>query len=51
MDLVRLRKGVTVTVNLVKGFEDSEVSARAKGFRVMMEKFQRKVNTFQNALC
>ncbi|KAG8859740.1 capsule-associated protein CAP1 [Tulasnella sp. 330] len=43
VDLVRLRNGATVTVNLAKGFEDSEVSARAKGFRVMMEKFQKKL--------
>ncbi|KAG8978212.1 capsule-associated protein CAP1, partial [Tulasnella sp. 427] len=43
VDLVRLVGGKTVTINLEKGYEDAEVSARAKGFRVMMEKFQAKL--------
>lgn len=43
IDLVRLRNGKAVTLNIEKGFEDSEVSARAKGFRVMIEKFQTKL--------
>ncbi|KAG8954787.1 capsule-associated protein CAP1 [Tulasnella sp. 419] len=43
IDLVRLRNGSAITVNLEKGFLDSEVSARAKGFRVMIEKFQSKL--------
>lgn len=43
VDLVRLVNGSTTTVNLEKGYEDAEVSARAKGFRVMMEKFQNKL--------
>ncbi|KAH7106860.1 hypothetical protein BKA62DRAFT_740679 [Auriculariales sp. MPI-PUGE-AT-0066] len=40
IDLVRLRDGVSSTLNIQNGFNDSEVSARAKGFRVMIEKFQ-----------
>lgn len=43
IDLVRLVNGKAITVNIEKGFEDSEVSARAKGFRVMIEKFQAKL--------
>ena len=51
IDLVRLKNGKAVTLNIEKGFEDSEVSARAKGFRVMMEKFQAKVGpTFIDTL-
>jgi len=43
IDLVRLTNGKAITLNIEKGFEDTEVSARAKGFRVMIEKFQHKV--------
>lgn len=43
VDLVRLKDGKSTTVNLEKGYEDAEVSARAKGFRVMIEKYQAKV--------
>lgn len=32
-----------MTLNIPKRFNDSEGNARAKGFRVMMEKFQNKV--------
>ena len=40
VDLVRVEKGQTRTIDVNKGFEDSEVGARAKGFRMMLEKFQ-----------
>ncbi|EJD51828.1 hypothetical protein AURDEDRAFT_56215 [Auricularia subglabra TFB-10046 SS5] len=40
IDLVRLTNGNAITLNIQTGFNDSEVSARAKGFRVMIEKFQ-----------
>jgi hypothetical protein len=40
VDLVRIEAGSTRTIDVSKGFEDSEVGARAKGFRVMLEKFQ-----------
>ncbi|KAG8783991.1 capsule-associated protein CAP1 [Serendipita sp. 398] len=43
IDFVRLRQGKAVTLNIEKGSEDSEVSARAKGFRMMVEKFQEKL--------
>ena len=43
VDLVRVEKGVTRTIDVSKGFVDSEVGARAKGFRVMLEKFQSKL--------
>lgn len=42
VDLVRIENGTTKTIDFSKkGFEDSEVGARAKGFRVMLEKFQK----------
>lgn len=40
VDLVRIENGSTRTIDVSKGFDDSEVGARAKGFRVMLEKFQ-----------
>ena len=43
VDLVRIEKGTTRTIDVSKGFDDSEVGARAKGFRVMLEKFQDKL--------
>lgn len=43
VDLVRIEKGQTRTIDVSKGFDDSEVGARAKGFRVMLEKFQSKL--------
>lgn len=43
IDLVRLQNGNAITLNIQTGFDDSEVSARAKGFRVMIEKFQHTV--------
>jgi len=43
VDLVRIENGTTRTIDISKGFEDSEVGARAKGFRVMLEKFQDKL--------
>ncbi|WWD22473.1 hypothetical protein CI109_106966 [Kwoniella shandongensis] len=43
VDLVRVEKGQTRTIDVSKGFDDSEVGARAKGFRVMLEKFQDKL--------
>jgi hypothetical protein len=41
VDLVRIENGSTRTIDVNNGFEDSEVGARAKGFRVMLEKFQK----------
>lgn len=41
VDLVRVENGTTRTIDVSKGFDDSEVGARAKGFRVMLEKFQK----------
>jgi hypothetical protein len=41
VDLVRVQNGSTRTIDVSKGFDDSEVGARAKGFRVMLEKFQK----------
>jgi len=35
VDLVRVENGQTRTIDVSKGFDDSEVGARAKGFRVM----------------
>jgi len=43
VDLVRVEDGETRTIDVSKGFSDSEVGARAKGFRVMLEKFQHKL--------
>ena len=43
VDLVRVEDGQTRTIDVNKGFADSEVGARAKGFRVMLEKFQDKL--------
>ena len=43
VDLVRIENGKTRTIDVSKGFDDSEVGARAKGFRVMLEKFQAKL--------
>lgn len=43
VDLVRVQNGTTRTIDVNKGFDDSEVGARAKGFRVMLEKFQDKL--------
>ncbi|KAF8582381.1 glycosyltransferase family 90 protein [Ramaria rubella] len=43
IDLVRLKSGKTATLNIPKRFNDSEGNARAKGFRVMIEKFQSKL--------
>jgi hypothetical protein len=43
VDLVRIEDGQTRTIDVSKGFDDSEVGARAKGFRVMLEKFQSKL--------
>lgn len=41
VDLVRVENGTTRTIDVNNGFDDSEVGARAKGFRVMLEKFQK----------
>lgn len=40
VDLVRIQGGKTKTIDVNTGFDDAEVGARAKGFRVMLEKFQ-----------
>ncbi|KAF8879824.1 glycosyltransferase family 90 protein [Infundibulicybe gibba] len=42
IDLVRIKDGKASTVNIAKGFEDSEVSARASGFRSMLGKYESK---------
>jgi hypothetical protein len=42
-DLVRVRAGKPETVKVDKGFNDSEVSARANGLRSMMGKFAKRV--------
>ncbi|KAF8905928.1 hypothetical protein CPB84DRAFT_1813928 [Gymnopilus junonius] len=39
IDLVRIRDGVADVINVNPGFHDSEVSARARGFRSMTGKF------------
>ncbi len=44
IDLVRVRNGKSRAVNIKDGPESSEVSARAKGFLRMIEKFQEKVS-------
>lgn len=41
VDLVRIENGQTRTIDVSKGFDDAEVGARAKGFRTMLEKFQK----------
>ncbi|KDQ56557.1 glycosyltransferase family 90 protein [Jaapia argillacea MUCL 33604] len=43
IDIVRLRNGEAVAVNLEKGFEDPEASARAQGFQEMILSFQHKL--------
>ncbi|TDL27904.1 glycosyltransferase family 90 protein [Rickenella mellea] len=43
VDLVRMKDGKAVLMNIEKGFVDSEVSARAKGFVAMTLKFQSKL--------
>lgn len=40
IDIVRVRNGKGSAVNMEKGFDDSEASARAHGFRRMIEPFQ-----------
>jgi hypothetical protein len=42
VDLVRVQDGKARTVDASTGFDDLEVGARAKGFKVMLEKFQGK---------
>lgn len=44
IDLVRVRDGVATVINVNPQFHDSEVSARAHGFRVMIEKFAHTVS-------
>ncbi|KZO99021.1 glycosyltransferase family 90 protein [Calocera viscosa TUFC12733] len=41
IDLVRIRSGDAKVVNIQNGFDDSEVSARARGFKVMIEPFMK----------
>ncbi|KAJ2915744.1 hypothetical protein MD484_g4678, partial [Candolleomyces efflorescens] len=43
IDLVRVNKGVVTVQNMQKGFKDSEVSARARGFRSMMGQFVKRL--------
>jgi len=42
IDLVRLENGKAISMNILNGFNDTEVGARAKGFRDMIGKFQHK---------
>lgn len=44
VDLVRIQDGRTRTIDINTGFEDSEVGARARGFRLMLEKFKGALN-------
>jgi hypothetical protein len=41
VDLVRVQNGKSRMIDVNTGFDDAEVGARAKGFSVMIEKFQR----------
>ncbi|TDL15137.1 glycosyltransferase family 90 protein [Rickenella mellea] len=43
VDLVRMKDGKAVLVNIEKDYVDEEVSARAKGFVAMTRKFQSKL--------
>ena len=43
IDLVRLQNGKAIPMKIQKGFNDSEVGARAKGFCAMLKKFGHKV--------
>jgi hypothetical protein len=43
VDLVRIENGSSRTIDVSKGFEDSEVGARAKGFQKLLAKFQHKL--------
>ena len=43
IDLVRLENGTAIAVNIQKGFNDSEVGARARGLVAMVQKFQQRV--------
>lgn len=44
MDLVKVRDGNATAVNVKDGFDNVDnVSARGKGFLLMIEKFQAKV--------
>lgn len=47
IDLVRIRDGIPTTVNIKTDFKDSEVSARANGFKAMLDKFADAVRVFQ----
>jgi hypothetical protein len=49
--LVQIENGKTRTVNANTGFDDAEGGARAKGFRVMLEKFQGEHNQLSKDLC
>ena len=50
VDLVRIEDGKTRTIDVNTGFDDAEVGARAKGFRVMLEKFQCQSRTSMHAV-
>lgn len=43
VDLVRIRNGRSEAVNIKEGYDDPEVSARAQGFKAIIEKFQEKL--------
>jgi len=46
IDLVRIRAGEATVINVNPGFHDSEVSARARGFRSMIGKFVTSVSIY-----
>lgn len=50
VDLVRIRDGQSETVNIKEGYDDPEVSARALGFKVIIEKFQHKVSLLYDSM-
>lgn len=46
VDVVRVRDGKATAVNVMEGEESVDVSARAKGFLLMLKSFQEKVRIF-----
>ena len=48
IDLVRIRDGKAYAVNIKEGYDDPDVSARAGGFKAIIDKFQDKVSVLTN---
>ena len=44
VDVVRVKDGKAIALNVVDGEESEDVSARARGFLSMLESFQDKVS-------